>query len=449
MDYLQIAKDVVANAAAQGVEAEALITDEVETNIQLGKGEVEKLSQSASRGLGVRVIDGGRMGYAYTSDFSESSVEKTWRTAVELAAIATPDEFRTLPAPQTIPDEDLEIWDESLSSVSPEQKIEFLKRVTQAALEYDSRVLMIPMCVYQDSIGRVYLANSKGFAGSYGRTIAFSFLMSIARDGSDSAQAYGLGASNYFSDLNAEAIGREAAQRAIQILKGKPVPTQTCTVVLDPLVAGELLAYLSAAMTAEAMQKGRSFLLDRLGQEVASDKVSLLDNGRMKRGLATAPFDGEGVPTSATRLIDEGIFQNVIYDSYTAKKAGVKSTGNAQRGSHRELPQLGASNFYIQPGHKSQEEIIAGVENGMYVTRIMQTGGIDPISGDCSMGAYGVWIKDGKLTEPVSGVTIATTLPDLLKNIAEVGSDLRMVPFAGAISTPTIRVDNVTVGGTQ
>lgn len=447
MDYLNIAQEVVASAAASGMEAEALITDEVETIIQLGNGEVEKLSQSASKGMGVRVMDGGRVGYAYTSDFSPESIEKTWKTAVELAAISTPDAYRTLPEPQSIPEEDLEIWDEQLASITPEQKIEFLKQVTQAALAFDSRVFMIPMCVYQDSVGRVYLANSKGFAGSYGRTVAFSYLMSIARDGNDVVQAFGLGASNYFSDLNAQEIGEEAARRAVQILNGKPVPTQTCTVVLDPLVAGELLGYLSAAMTAEAMQKGRSFLLDKLGQEVASDKVSLLDNGRLKRGLATAPFDGEGVPTSATRLIDEGIFQNVIYDSYTAKKAGVKSTGNAQRGSHRQLPQLGASNFYIQPGHKTQEEIISEVENGLYVTRIMQTGGIDPISGDCSMGAYGVWIQNGKLTNPVSGVTIATTLPDFLKNISEVGSDLRMVPMMGAISTPTIRVDNVTVGG--
>lgn len=449
MDYLQLAKDVVAKASAKGVEAEALIMDELETNIQIGNGEVEKLSQSGSRGLGVRIIDGGRVGYAYTSDFSDDAIEKTWQTAIELAAISTPDEVRTLPDPQPIPDEDLEIWDASLEKVTAEQKIEFLKKVSQAAKDYDERIWIVPMCIYQDAIGKVYLANSKGFAGSYGRTMTVSFLMSIARDGNEMAEAYGLGASNYFADLNAEEIGREAGQRAIETLHGKPVPTQNCTIVLDPLVAGELLAYLSAAMNAEAMQKGRSFLLDKLGQEVASDKVSLLDNGRMKRGLATAPFDGEGVPTSATRLIDEGIFQNVIYDSYTARKAGVKSTGNAQRGSHRELPKLGASNFYIQPGHKTQQEIIAEVENGMYITRIMQTGGIDPVSGDCSMGAYGLWIENGKLTHPVAGVTIATTLPDFLKNITEVGGDLRVVPFAGAISTPTLRVDNVTVGGVQ
>ncbi len=449
MDYLEIAKQVVTQASASGVEAEAMITDEIETNIQLGNGEVEKLSQSGSKGLGVRIIDGGRVGYAYTSDFSAEGIEKTWRTAVELAAIATPDENRTLPEPQPIPEEDLEIWDDALAQVTPEQKIDLLKKITETALAYDPRVLMIPMCVYQDSIGKVYLANSKGFAGSYGRTVAVSFLMSIAREGDEMVQAYGLGVSNYFADLDPVEIGTEAAERALQILNGKPVPTQTCTVVFDPLVAGELLAYLSAAMNAEAMQKGRSFLLDKLGQEVASDKVSLLDNGRMKRGLATAPFDGEGVPTSATRLIDEGIFQNVIYDSYTARKAGVKSTGNAQRGSHRELPKLGASNFYIQPGHKTQQEIISEVKNGLYVTRIMQTGGIDPVSGDCSMGAYGLWIENGKLTHPVAGVTIATTLPDFLKNIVEVGGDLRVVPFAGAISTPTLRVDNVTVGGVQ
>ncbi|MBN1965633.1 MAG: TldD/PmbA family protein, partial [Anaerolineae bacterium] len=269
----------------------------------------------------------------------------------------------------------------------------------------------------------------------------------IARDGDTVVEAYGLGASNFFADLDAEAIGYEAAERAITMLGGEPVPTQTVPVVFDPMVTAELLGVLAAAMTAEAMQKQRSFLLDRLGQDVASDKVSLLDNGRMKRGFASAPFDGEGVPTSATRLIDEGVFQRVIYDSYSASKDAVGSTGNAQRGSHRELPGLRMSNFYLQPGHKTPQEIIAGVESGFYVTRIMQTGGIDPITGECSMGAYGRWIENGALTRPVSGVTVATTLPDLLKNISEVGDDLRLVPFGGAISAPTIRVENVMVGG--
>jgi PmbA protein len=447
-DYLKIAQDVVKAAAHNGLQVEAYIEDSLETQVQTGKGEVEKLSSSGSKGLGVRVIDMGRVGYAYTSDFSPDSIETTWKTAIELAAVSSPDENRKLPELQTISDEDLGIWDTELSTISTQEKINFLKQVEDTALAFDERVFMVPLAAYQDAIAHVYLANSNGFAGSYDRTVAVSFLMCIGRDENGVAEAFGAGVSNYFAELDAKAIGQEAAERVVGMLGGSPVPTQNCTVVLDPFVTAEMLGVISQALSAEAMQKKRSFLLDKLGQDVASDVVSLMDNGRMKRGLASAPFDAEGVPTSATRLIDEGVFQNVVHDTYTANKAGVKSTGNAQRNSHRGVPSLAMSNFYLQPGQKSRDEIIAGVDNGMYVTRIMQTGGIDSITGDCSMGAYGVWIENGKLTRPVSGVTIATTLQDLLRNISEVGNDLRLVPFAGAISAPTIRVDNVTVGGT-
>jgi len=259
--------------------------------------------------------------------------------------------------------------------------------------------------------------------------------------------ALNLGVSNFFKELDAEEIGRGAGKRAVELLSGEIIETQTCTVVFDPMVAGEIFAYLSMALTAEAMQRGRSFLIDKMGQDVASDKVTLLDNGRLPGGIASAPFDGEGVPTSATRLIDEGVLQNVIYDSYTASRDGKQSTGNAARGGHRSLPTLAPTNFYLQPGHATREELIAGVENGLYVTTIMQTGGINPVSGDCSMGANGLWIENGKLTRPINGVTVATTLQNLLMNISEVANDLRILPFYGAIGAPTIRVDNVTVGG--
>jgi PmbA protein len=446
-DYLELAQDVVRRAAARGVEAEAIVMDEQETMIRVDRGQVEQLSQSGSKGLGVRVIDGGRVGYAYTSDLAAASIEETWQAAVELARVATSDEHRLLPDPQPIPDEDLEIWDPDLPDISTEDKIALAKQVEETALAYDPRVVMTNRCTYQDAIGHVYLANSRGFAGAYDRTIAFSYVMGIGRDQSGQTMAFGLGASNFIRDLNAQAIGQEAGRRAVEILGGQPVETQTATVVFDPMVAGEILGYLSMALTAEAMQRGRSFLIGKMGQEIGSDRVSLLDNGRLKRGLASAPFDGEGVPTSATRLIDEGVLQNVIYDTYTARKDGVASTGNAQRSSHRSLPRLAPSNFYLQPGNLAPDEIIAGVERGLYVTRIMQTGGTDPITGDCSMGASGLWIENGQLTRPVSGVTVATTLSDLLQNIVAVGDDLRVVPFMGAISAPTIRVEGVTIGG--
>ena len=448
-DYLELAQDVVRRAARRGVEAEAIIIDQQQTIVRVDRGQVEQLSQAGSKGLGVRIIDGGRVGYAYTSDLTSGSIEETWQAALALARVATPDEHRALPDPQPIPDEDLEIWDPDLPGVSTEAKIAFARRVEKAALAYDPRVAMTNRCTYQDVIAHVYLANSRGFAGAYDRTVVVSYVIGIGRDENGQTMAFGLGASNFFRDLDAEAIGREAGQRAVQILGGQPVETQTATVVFDAMAAGEILGYLSMALTAEAMQRGRSFLIGKMGQEVGSDKVSLLDNGRLKRGLASAPFDGEGVPTSATRLIDEGVLQNVVYDTYTARKDGVVSTGNAQRDSHRSLPSLGPSNFYLQPGNLSRDEIIAGVDRGLYVTRIMQTGGIDPISGDCSMGASGLWIENGQLARPVSGITVATTLSDLLRSIVAVGDVLRVVPFMGAVGAPTIRVEGVTIGGTK
>ncbi len=449
-NYLELAQSVVKKAAADGVEVEALITHDIETNIKVSKGEVEQLGQSSSRGLGVRVIDGGRTGYAYTSDLSDDGIEQTWRTARELALIATPDEYRSLPEPRPISSDDLEIWDDKLPNVSAADKIALLKQVEQAALTSDPHIILADFCNYGDAISHVHLANSRGFAGEYGRTIAYGLVMAVARgDNGDMTNAFGMGASNFFHEVDPNEIGHEAGQKAVSMLNGKPVETQVGTVILDHFVGAQILGALAQALSAEAWQKKRTFLLDRMGQQVGSDMVTLMDNGRLKRGMASAPFDGEGVPTSATKLVDEGMLQNLVYDSYSARKAGKSSTGNAQRMGHRSLPMLGPSNFYMQPGHLSREEIIAGVEKGMYVLSVMQTGGIDPITGDCSMAANGLWIENGKIVGPVSGVTVATTLDGFLNNVTQVGDDLRMVPMFGAIGVPTLRVDNVTIGGTK
>lgn len=447
--YLELAKQTVAAASGDGVEVEVYISEQKDTEIRVSRGEVEQLSQSGQKGMGVRVIDGGRTGYAYTSDFSESGIRETWQFARELAKVATPDAFRSLPDPRPISEEDLEIWDESMLHLSTADKIAFLKRVEKSAFDYDKRIVMSQWCTFQDTIARVSLANSRGFAGDYGQTTAASYMIAIARSESgDATNSFGLGVSTFFSDLDAKKIGEEAAQKAISMLDGKPVETQVGTVVLDHVVGAQILGVIAQSLSAEAWQKKRSFLMDRLGDTVGRDNVTLMDNGRLKRGLASAPFDGEGVPTGATRLIDEGVLQNIIYDSYSAKKANVQSTGNAQRfQGHRRAATLGPSNFYMQPGTKSAEEIIAGVERGLYVLNVMQTGGIDPITGDCSMGANGLWIENGRIVGPVAKVTIATTLNELLNNVVEVGSDLRMVPFFGNIGVPTLRIDNVTIGG--
>lgn len=449
--YLELAKSIVSKAAdASGAEVEVLITEDKETQIRVEQGEVEQLSQSGSRGMGVRVIDGGKTGYAYTSDFSEESIAATWQAAVDLCRVATADEFRKLPEPQTIPDDDLGIWDDSLADVPTSDKIAFAKQVEHAALAFDERITLTNRCTYGDNINHTYLANSKGFAGSYGRTTCFSYLIAIASDGDGGmVNAFGLGVSNFFKEMDAKAVGEQGSRKAISILGGKPVPTQKTTVILDHFVGAQVMAAFSQALSAQNWQRSRSFLMGKMGEEVGSSMVTLMDNGRLPGGMASAPFDAEGVPTKATRLIDEGVLQNLTYDSYTAAKEGVVSTGNAQRGSHRDLPSLGPSNFYMQPGHSSPEEMIKNVEKGLYVISVMQTGGIDPITGDCSMSANGLWIENGEITGPVGGVTIATTLDEFLQNVTDVGNDLQQIPMFGALGVPTLRVDNVTIGGTD
>jgi PmbA protein len=449
MDYMELAQQVVRDAAGDGREVEVIITDTKETEIKVSRREVEKLSQSGSRGMGVRVIQNGQTGYAYTSDFSPESIAETWQTAVDLAQITTPDEYRMLPEPQPIPDDDLEIWDASFANVSTEQKIEAAKAIERSALDYDERVVVTTMCTYADVIGHTYMANSKGFAGDYGQTMCYGLVMPIAQDENGAVAGTAFRVATRFDEFDPETIGRDGAKKAVMMLGGQPVTTQHATVVLDHFVGAQVLFAFAMALSADAWQRNRSFLIGQMGEEIGSAMVTLMDNGRMKGGLASAPFDGEGVPTQATKLIDEGVLQNLIYDSYTAAKDGVISTGNATRAGHRALPSLGPSNFYMQPGYKSPEEIIAGVDNGFYVLNVMQTGGIDPITGDCSMSANGVWIKDGKLTDPVGGVTIATTLGEFLRNVSDVGNDLQQIPFMGALGVPTLRVDNMRIGGVE
>jgi len=447
-DYLELAKKISAKAAVDGAEAEVIITESKETSVEVEGGNVEKLSQAGSRGMGVRVIKGGKTGYAYTSDFSDESVEQTWKTAVELAQVVTEDEFRKLPEPEPIPEEDLGIYDPALEALTVQQKIDFARRIEQAALDYDERIFLTNGCSYNDSISHTYLANSKGFAGSYGRTSAYGIVVAIARDESGGmVNTWGLRFASKFDQLDPEEIGKDAAKKAVSILGGKPIATQTATVVLDHFVGAQILAAYAQALSAESWQRSRSFLIGKMGQEVGSSMVTLMDNGRLEGGFATAPFDGEGVPTKATRLIDEGVLQNLMYDSYTAAKEGKISTGNAGRSGHRSTPNLSPSNFYMQPGHKSPEEIIKGVDKGLYVISVMQTGGIDPVTGDCSMSANGLWIENGEIQQAVGGVTIATTLGDLLQNISDVGNDMQQIPFFGSLGVPTLRVDNVMIGG--
>ena len=448
MDYLKFAQDVVSRAVERGVEAEAYINVGQKTEVNVDRGVVEKLSQAGSKGLGVRVIRDGRMGYAYTSDFGANSIEKTIEAAVALAEVADSDEYRSLPAPQPLPDDDLDVYDQAIVDLPIGRKVEMARRIEKAAFRYDERIVLTNRCTLLSQYGSVAIANSKGIAGSYDKSFIGGFVMAMAADENDRSMAFGFDFGSRLADFMPSAIGKDAARKAVGMLGGKPVPTQRATVVYSPMAATSVLGALSRALGAGAMQRNRSFLEGKIGQTVAADMVSVLDNGRLPGGIATRPFDDEGVPTAATRLIDEGVLQTALHDHYTATRDGTaSSTGNASRRSHASMPTLDASNFYFQPGHETPEEVIGGVEQGLYVESVMNTASINPISGDYSISAKGYWIENGELSHPVNEVTIALSMQELLQNIKAIGSDLTFVPMMGALGSPTIRVDGVMIGG--
>jgi PmbA protein len=448
MNYLNLAQSVVEQAKQRNVEAEAFVNVGQEAEILVAQGQVEKLSQAGSKGLGVRVIVGGKMGYAYTSDFSPASVARLLDDAIALAEVVDGDEYRRLPSPAAIPDEDLAIDDPAISALTTEEKVAMATRVEAAALAYDKRVILTNLCTLLTQTGTVAIANTKGVAGSYNKTFIAAYLMAMAQDENDRAVAFHVGVGSKLADFDPEAIGREAGKKAVSLLGGKPVSTQRATVVYSPFAAHSITGALASALSAQSMQRNRSFLQGKIGQTVAADIVTLLDNGRLPGGLATRPFDDEGVPTSATRLIDEGVLQAVLHDTYTAAREGTNSsTGNATRHGHASLPSVQPSNFYFQPGPHTADEVIAGVERGLYVESVMNTHSINPVSGDYSVSAVGYWIENGQIVHPVNGVTIAISLQDWLQNVKAVANDLVFMPMGGSIGAPTIRVDNVMIGG--
>ena len=277
----------------------------------------------------------------------------------------------------------------------------------------------------------------------YGDTAAYAYTDDLAEESLVEA-AKAAAAAARGSAEHRVAVDLTKREHAVYAAIERPYDEMSTVEKANHSIAGAL----ASALSAQSMQRSRSFLQGKTGQTVASDMVTLLDNGRLPGGLGTRPFDDEGVPTGATRLIDEGVLQAVLHDTYTAAREGTdSSTGNASRPSHAGLPSVAPSNFYFQPGLQTPKEVIAGVEKGLYVESVMNTHSINPISGDYSVSAKGYWIENGQIVHPVNEVTIAIPLQDWLHNVSGVANDLLFMPMGGVLGAPTIRVDHVMIGG--
>ncbi len=444
--YRQLAQDLLDRAKRSGAtEADVVIADGDTFSVQVRLGAVDRLSKAREKRLGLRVFVGKRSACSSTSDFSPESLTQLVGQTCALAKAVVEDQVSGLPAADQMATEkpDLDLYDDT--RLETDRQIELAKRAEASALSADARITNSEGADFDSSSGRVVLGNSHGFVGEY-RSSSFSLSVSpIATDpdtGTMQRDSW-YAVQRKFDKLEApESIGIEAARRTVRRLGAKKVSTQRVPVVFEQEIAGSLMGNLCSAASGYALYKGASFLAGQLGTQLAPDYITVYDDGRMVGGLGSRPFDGEGLPTRKNTIVERGVLKSYLLDTYSGKKLGLASTGNASR-SVGESPSVGPTNFYLVPGTKTPEEIIASVKNGLYVTELIGFG-INMVTGDYSRGACGFWIENGELAYPVEEITIAGNLKQMFKAIEIIGSDL---VFRGRIASPTLKIAEMMIAG--
>ena len=439
----------VARARAAGAaQAEAIVESGRAFTVRVSGGEIESLKQSATHGLGLRVLVDDRVGFVSSNDLGAERLDDLARRAVALARFSTPDAANGLPTAADLataaPAGDLALADPALAELSALEKIDMALRLERAALGFDPRVRRVEVAYVGSGDGSGALVNSDGLARTWSGTGITAFVQPLAddRDGKQQSGSYHVERRALAGLPDLEWMASEAARRAVARIGARPVPTARVPVILHPDVATAWLDDMYSAFTAEAVIKRESWLTDRLDTMIAAPLVSLVDDGRLVGGVGSSPWDGEGVPTARNVLIERGRLAMLEYDCYWARRAGVRSTGSAVR-SYGSTPGIGYHNLILEAGSESPEAILARVDRGFYMDD-QGAYGFNPVTGDYSFQAQGFWIEKGVKAFPVEGVTVAGRSLDMLRDIVAVGSDLRP---EGAAASPTLLIAEMTVSG--
>ncbi len=447
MNFEEVALKTAERAKKYGADqADVYLVSNTEFGVQIRKGEIETLTQSGSKGLGVRVFVDHRQGFASTSDFSEDALDRLIKNVVALAASADQKPENELSGEAAASTKtELGIYDPELEFISPENKIMMAKACESAAFALDSRVTNSEGAGFGNEITNTVMADSLGNVQSYQSTACSIFCAPLAEYDGKKQVDYDYSYRRVFKELDSpDAVGRKAAERVIRKLGARKAPTQSAPVVFENRVAARIWSAVIAAINGDAVFKGMSFLKGSLNEQIAAANVTLIDDGTLFKGAGSAPFDGEGLPTRRNVLIENGVLKMFQFDTLTARKVGggVKSTANARRSANGS-PSIGPFNVFLSPGQSSPEQIISGITNGFYVTDMMGSGA-NPVTGDFSIGASGSWIENGKLTYAVEEVTIAASMQSILMGIENIGSDLI---YNSSIVSPTFQVSEMTISG--
>jgi PmbA protein len=443
---LELAADVVKRGRAAGatdVECTIAEGDEFSANVRMR--EIESLKEAGSRGAGLRILIGKRTGSSYTSDLSTEGIEHMVKSAIALAAITTEDPHAGLPEAEEMGSlaGDLQLYCADVEQLETAVKIDRAKRAEAAALDFDPRIDNSDGASFDSHIGRHIFANSRGFAGEYRSSYCSLAVSPVARQGESMERDYWYTMARSGAGLEPpEQVGRIAAERTVRRLNAVKVETKKVPVVFEPRVARSLLDSIFEAVHGMSIYRHESFLAGKLGERVAGENVTVIDDATIPGLFGTSPFDDEGVPSRRTVVIERGVLKSYLLNCYAARKLGLKTTGNAARGLAGNAG-IGHGNLFLEKGVQTPEQIVGSVADGLYVTELLGHG-VNIVTGDYSRGAFGLWIRNGELAFAVSEVTIAGNLKDMLTGIDAIGSDLE---FRGSVAAPTLRIGEMTVGG--
>ncbi len=436
----ELAESLVALGKAKGAdEVEISILDSHEFSVDVRLGKIENLVEAGSRSLGLRVIKDKKTAFASSSDLSQETLEHLVKNAIKRAILASPDEFSGLPSPskKKIDIPSLKLFDPEIPNLDSEKKISLAKETEKIALE-DKRITNSHGASFETREIRVIFANSNGFLEEYEQTFCGLSLGLLAGATDSQVEDYWSSSKLHFRELESpEEVAKKAVERTVRQIKPRKIKTQKVPVIFEPTMTSWLLGFLFACVSGVSIYQKTSFLVDKLGERIGNEKVTVYDDGLMPGRLGTRPFDAEGAPSQKTLVVDKGILKNYLCNTYAARKLKLKSTGSSTGTG------VSPGNFYLQAGKISLEKIISSLEKGLILVRTIGHG-LNPVTGDISRGAFGLWVEKGEIVYPVSEITISGNLGEILNNIEMVGNDL---DFRSPLAGPTIKVKELTVAG--
>jgi len=444
-ELLSIAERVAAQAN-NDEQVEAYVARTRDTEVKVFDGDIESLSSAETEGVGVRVVKDNRQGFAYAGSLDAEAVAEALAEARDNAGFGSEDEYLGLPEADGVEPAVLDLYRADLADVAADDKVAFALDVERATRAADSRIRGVETAEYGDATVEAAVVSSTGVRASVRRTVCSVYAYALAGEGPETQTGYGYSVGRHPDELDVPKAATMAAERATQMLGAKQPSSRKITVVLDPLVTAQFLGVLSAALSGEAVLKGRSMFADRVGEDVAAARFTLTDDPTVPEAFGAAPYDSEGLATRRNVLVENGVLLGFLHDTYTGRRSGTASTGSAVRAGFKSTPGVGARALSLVPGDKTQEQLLAEVGEGILVrSAIGLHSGANPVSGDFSVGVEGLMIRDGAVAEPVREATVASTLQRMLRDVTAVGSDLEWLP--GGSAGVTVVIADVSLSG--